>query len=213
MEHAMSRTIVSPALAAALSLAAAPALAADIMRAPAPVPYAAPVAVAGYNWTGFYAGANAGYGWGAMTNFPLNPKGFLGGVQAGYNWQTGQFVFGAETDVQISSADDTFAAYKFSNPWFGTVRGRAGYAMNNVLLYATAGLAYGSGKLQIAGLSEDHTHTGWTAGGGIEVGFTPNWSAKAEYLYIDLNDKGYVLSGTTSGLTANLVRFGVNYRF
>src|SRR6267142_496513 len=47
-------------------------------------------------------------------------------------------------------ANDTFAAWKFSNPWFGTLRGRAGYAMNNVLLYATFGLAYGGGSIETA---------------------------------------------------------------
>ena len=137
----------------------------------------------------------------------------VGGGQVGYNWQTGQFVFGGETDLQVSGADDTFAAYKFSNPWFGTVRGRAGFAMNNILFYATAGLAYGGGKVEFAGLSESHTHLGWTGGAGIEIGFTPNWSAKAEYLYVDLSDKSYVLTGTSSGIQSNMLRFGVNYRF
>ena len=58
--------------------------------------------------------------------------------------QFGQFVFGAETDLQVSGADDTFASWKFSNPWFGTLRGRAGVAMNNVMFYGTLGLAYGT---------------------------------------------------------------------
>jgi outer membrane immunogenic protein len=192
---------------AVLAIAAAPALAADI------APYVAPMPVGGFNWTGGYVGANLGYQWSTVTNFPTNPSGPAGGVQAGYNWQTGQFVFGGETDIQASGADDRFAAYKFSNPWFGTVRARAGYAMNNILLYATAGLAYGNGKVEIGGLSETQTHVGWTAGAGIEIGFTPNWSVKAEYLYIDLNDRGYVLTGISNGIQSNMLRFGVNYRF
>ncbi|MGB7717773.1 MAG: porin family protein, partial [Pseudolabrys sp.] len=77
-----------------------------------------------------------------MTNFSGDPSGIAGGGQLGYNWQVGQFVFGAETDIQVSGADDTFAPWKFSNQWFGTLRGRAGYAINNVLLFASAGLAY-----------------------------------------------------------------------
>jgi hypothetical protein len=97
-------------------------------------------------------------------------------LQAGYNWQNGQFVFGGETDLQVTGADDTFAPYKFSNPWFGTLRARAGYAMNNILLYGTLGLAYGGVKGELGGLDESKTHTGWTGGLGMEVGFTPNWS-------------------------------------
>ena len=77
---------------------------------------------------GAYAGVNAGYEWGNVSNSATEPNGFLGGLQAGYNWQSGQFVLGAETDIQATGADDTFAPYKFSNPWFGTFRGRAGWA-------------------------------------------------------------------------------------
>lgn len=197
------------AAAVALAAATAPAVAADFMRGPSfgPVPGAA------YVWSGPYVGANLGYQWGTATNTGADPSGFAGGFQGGYNVQMGQFVVGAETDFQFSAADDTFAAWKFSNPWFGTLRARAGYAMNNVLLYATLGMAYGRGKVEPGGgLSESNTHVGWTAGGGIEVGLTPNWSAKAEYLYVDLSDQRYVLVGNT-GFESSILRFGVNYRF
>ena len=193
---------------AALAFAAIPAAAADFGPS-----YMTPTPVGGFNWSGGYVGANFGYQWGSVTHFPASPAGPMGGIQAGYNWQSGQFVFGGETDLQTTGADDTFGAYKFSNPWFGTARGRAGYAMNNILLYATAGLAYGSGKVEFAGLTESHASFGWTGGAGIEVGFTPHWSAKAEYLYVDLSDKGYVLTGVSNGIQANMLRFGVNYRF
>jgi outer membrane immunogenic protein len=171
------------------------------------------VAVPPSGWTGAYVGLNGGYQFGKIGNLPLKPSGVLGGVQGGYNWQTGQFVFGAETDLQLSSASDTFAPYQFSNPWFGTVRGRAGFAFSNVLVYATGGLAYGRGRLTFAGVTETHTDAGWTAGGGIEVGLTPHWSAKTEYLYFDLGNQSYVLTGTNNDLTSHLLRFGVNYRF
>ena len=92
---------------------------------------------------GAYAGLNAGYEWGKVTGSNVQPSGIAGGLQGGYNWQNGSFVFGGETDIQVSGADDTFAPYKFSNPWFGTLRGRAGYAFNNILFYGTLGLAYG----------------------------------------------------------------------
>jgi outer membrane immunogenic protein len=170
-------------------------------------------AYAAYNWMGPYVGANIGYEWGSVSNNPTRPYGLMGGVEAGYNWQSGQFVFGAETDLQISAADDVMAPWKFANPWFGTLRARAGYAANNILFYGTAGLAYGTLRAEAAGLSESKTSTGWTIGGGMEVGFTPNWSAKVEYLYLNLASRTYSLTGTTNGLGANVLRFGVNYRF
>jgi outer membrane immunogenic protein len=166
-----------------------------------------------YSWMGPYLGINGGYSWGNTTNNPTKPSGFAGGIQGGYNWQTGQFVFGGETDLQLSAAEDTFAPWKFVNPWFGTTRARAGIALNNVLFYGTGGFAYGGLRAEMAGVTEARTLYGWAAGLGLEVGFTPNWSAKAEYLYVDLSDRNYVLTATQNGLESNLLRFGVNYRF
>ena len=82
-----------------------------------------------------------------------------------------------------------------------------------VLLYLTGGLAYGSGRVEFAGMSETQTHLGWTLGGGVEVGLTPNWSAKAEYFYVRLDDRSYVLTGVNNGFSSNVFRLGVNYRF
>jgi outer membrane immunogenic protein len=186
--------------------------AADLPREPAPY-YADRAPITVYNWAGFYAGANAGYEWGKVTNFALDPHGFMGGLQAGYNWQSGQFVLGGETDLQWSGADDTFASYKFSNPWFGTLRARAGIAINNILAYGTLGLAYGGLKEELFGISEQKTHVGWTAGLGMEVGLTMNWSAKVEYLYMDLSNRVYANTGSDNGLQASVLRFGVNYHF
>jgi outer membrane immunogenic protein len=174
--------------------------------------YSAPAPLT-FNWTGPYVGVNLGYQWATTTHNPTKPSGLEGGVQAGYNWQNGQFVFGAETDIQVSGADDTFAPWKFSNPWFGTLRGRAGVALNNILFYGTLGLAYGGVRGEISGLAESKTHIGWAAGGGMEVGLTPNWSARAEYLYVDLSDRSYSVTGTGNGIESNMLRFGVNYRF
>lgn len=166
-------------------------------------------------WQGPYVGANLGYQWGSTTGNPTRPNGFAGGVQAGYNWQSNQFVFGGEADIQFSGADDTFAPWKFSNPWFGTLRGRAGFAMNNILIYATGGLAYGSVRVKntFTGADESKLHPGWVLGAGMEVALTTNWSARAEYLYVDLSDRSYALTGTSNGIESNVVRFGVNYRF
>ena len=187
-----------------------PASAADFPAFPY---YTAPEPLSAYSWAGPYLGATAGFEWGSVDNSRTNPSGIAGGIEGGYNWQRGAFVFGGETDIQLSGADDTISPFEFSNPWFGTLRGRAGIAINNVLLFGTAGLAYGDIRADSALLSESHTSIGWTAGGGIEVGFSPRWSAKAEWLYLDLSDRSFSVTGTTNGLTANLLRLGVNYHF
>jgi outer membrane immunogenic protein len=166
-----------------------------------------------WNWIGPYMGANVGYQWGSLSNSGAKPSGIAGGFQGGYNWQFGQIVTGWEADIQLSDANDVFANYKFSNSWFGTVRGRGGFAFNNMLLYGTLGLALGRGHVDLGGVSEDNLHIGWTTGVGLEVGVTPNWSVKAEYLFIDLANDNYVLTHTSNGLTSNVVRFGANYRF
>jgi outer membrane immunogenic protein len=166
-----------------------------------------------YSWAGPYLGGNIGWNWGAVDNNPTKPSGFEGGAQAGYNWQTGPWVFGIEADIQGTGASDTFAPWKFSNPWFGTVRGRAGYALNNVLFYGTGGLAFGGLTGQTFGVSESHTNAGWTLGVGAEVGLARNWSAKVEYLYVDLNDSNFVITGTQNGYHFGMLRAGVNYHF
>jgi outer membrane immunogenic protein len=195
------------ALALAALLAALPASAADLPY------YTAPAPASSYSWTGPYLGGNLGFQWSNTTHNPTHPSGIAGGVQGGYNWQTGQFVFGVETDITLSAAEDRFAPWKFSNPWFGTLRGRAGYALNNMLFYGTGGFAYGGGEVQAAGLTERQTHTGWTVGAGLEVGFTSNISARVEYLFVDLGDEPYVLTGVNNGFQSHLLRLGVNYRF
>lgn len=208
----MKTSVLAVSLATAL-MASGAAVAADMRGGPAPY-YSAPAAPSvGYRWAGPYVGLNAGYNWGSTTGNPTEPSGMAGGLTAGYNWQNGQFVFGGETDLQLSGASDTFAPWKFSNPWFGTLRVRGGYALNNILFYGTAGLAYGGVEGQVGALTEDRTHLGWTAGLGMEVGFTPNWSAKVEYLYVDLADRAYSITGTNNGYESSLLRFGINYRF
>jgi outer membrane immunogenic protein len=196
-------------LAAAASLLAGAASAADLPRPS----YYNPTA-SYYGWTGPYLGGNLAYEWGTTSNNPTHPSGFAGGVQGGYNWQTSQFVFGGEADFQLSGANDMVTPWKFSNPWFGTLRGRAGVAFSNFLVYGTLGFAVGELEAETVGLaSESHASVGWTAGGGIEMGLSQNWSAKAEYLYLDLSSSNFALTGASNGLTASLLRLGVNYHF
>lgn len=176
-------------------------------------PYTVNQPLNAYSWAGPYLGGNVGYEWGSVDNNSSKPSGFVGGVQAGYNFQNGPWVFGVEGDIQAAGADDTFAPWKFSNPWFGTLRGRAGYAFSNVLFYGTAGLAFGELRGQTFGGTESHTTAGWTIGGGAEMGLAPNWSAKLEYLYIDLSTSQFAITGVSNGYSASIVRAGVNYRF
>ena len=207
----MTTSGTKPWLGVALLLAmTSAATAADF---PAGRYYTAPATLGPYSWAGPYLGANVGYQWGNVDNNPTRPSGIDGGVQAGFNWQNGNFVFGAETDIQLSSAEDTFAPWQFSNPWFGTLRGRAGLSIGNVLLFGTAGLAYGDLRVETSNLTESHASIGWVAGAGVEVGFTPHWSAKAEWLYLDFADSSFAQTGANNGLTTNLLRMGINYHF
>ena len=199
-------------VAAALIAAVSSVQAADLSYGRGPYTVNQPLNM--YSWAGPYIGGNIGWDWGSVDNNPTKPSGFVGGAQAGYNWQTGPWVFGIEGDLQGNGASDTFAPWKFSNPWFGTVRGRAGYALNNVLFYGTAGLAFGelSGQT-FGGLTETHTNAGWTVGVGAEVGLAQNWSAKVEYIYDDLNDSNFTITGAQNGYHFGLLRAGVNYHF
>jgi len=199
VEDVMSKSVFAAALAA-FALASSTATAAD--------------AVARY-WQGPYVGVNLGYQWSGVSGTGANPSGVGGGAQVGHNWQFGQFVVGGETDFQFTDADDKFASWKFSNPWFGTLRARAGVTMSNLMFYGTVGLAYGSLKVESTSTSvtESHTSTGWTGGAGIEAALMGNWSARAEYLYVDLSDRSFVLTGTTHSLDSNILRVGVNYHF
>jgi len=241
------------AIAATLLMSAGISLAADLPR---PGPAFAPMPVrTGYDWTGFYLGVNAGGGWAnTKSDFSLvgSPPfasaknslvGALGGVQLGYNWQRGPAVFGVETDFQFSSLSgridappcpaaicgvDVSASYSQKIPWFGTVRGRVGYAADSWLVYATAGYAYtrlqtdatATAGAVTANVSRDETRGGLAVGSGVELALSRHWSAKMEYLYIDMGkrDRSWLFSGLptvndSSRAYENLVRGGVNYRF
>ncbi len=195
-----------------------------------------------------YSGSSCG-GFCGSEGISIDSNGGFGGVQLGYNRQSGAFVYGIETDFQgagihgkdslgFEAEEDNFSASaKTDLKWFGTVRGRLGYAFDNTLLYATGGFAYGKVHDQLtAAFSEDlsgaattvsksDTATGYVVGGGIEYKFSPSWSLKAEYQYINLGDtKLGVDQSFDSGedvSSADLkaenafhtVRIGLNYQF
>jgi outer membrane immunogenic protein len=150
--------------------------------------------------------------------------GLVGGT-LGYNWQNGPMVYGVETDLQWSDIHgDTNATCplgcKTKNSWFGTARGRLGYAVDRWMPYVTGGLAYGELKLSTPGFAGDSTtNVGWTVGAGAEVALGGNWTAKGEYLYVDLGDLDCSAAncggaGTTKAdFKTSVVRAGLNYRF
>ena len=174
--------------------------------------YGGPTPYFAFSWAGPYVGTTLGYEWDSIDNNPTRPN--AGGFEDGFNWQNGNFMYGGEVDISFSAANDTFAPWQFSNPWFGTARGRAGIAINNALLFGTAGLAYG----ELTGTSsgnptESHAGLSWVVGLGAQVGFTQHWSAKAEWLYFSLDDRHFSATAANNGLAANLMRLGLNYHF
>jgi len=186
--------------------------------------------VAYYNWTGFYAGINAGYGFGestwSLTGTTNKPDGFLVGGTIGYNYQVGSIVYGIEGDWDWSNVKGSVtcavvATCTTENTWLATFRGRLGYAFDRWMPYVTAGGAYGNVKatasIPILGLSTSSSHSqlGWTVGVGLEYAFLSNWTAKIEYLYVDLGsfDTGPAPLVNNVSFTENIIRAGLNYKF
>jgi outer membrane immunogenic protein len=235
----MTKNILLGAVAA-LVIGTTAASAADLPMKAAPVP------ILIYDWTGFYIGVAGGGSLGTSNHLAptgdlytlgYNVKGGLVGGTFGYNWQVSSFVFGMEGDASWvgeygSHLDDgpvigDPAVTSFTKEtWLVTARARFGYAVNNLLFYGTGGYA-GAGVtagLKDSGtnaliVSSSGTRNGWTAGGGLEWGFAPNWSAKFEWLYMKFDSKGFNTLGLADGvrgsvpLDDNVVRAGINYRF
>jgi outer membrane immunogenic protein len=199
------------------------ARAADLPMAPAVPMIAAAPAV--YDWTGFYAGLNLGFGWGEFSKNAGNQKGFkdrsidgiVGGAQIGGNWQFESFVLGVETDIQGTGFGDSKGKWKTEGGIFGTVRGRAGFAFDRFLVYGTGGFAYSDVNIKANKKGNDNWRTGWTAGGGVEAAVTDNISVKVEYLFADLGEGDWFRDNRgnrwKADFTQSLVRAGVNYKF
>jgi outer membrane immunogenic protein len=219
----------------ATSIAALVVLAASFSAQAADIPRPVykgirPVTVAYYNWTGFYMGINGGYGFGTSNwdapPLSLSPKGGLYGVTLGYNYQIGSWVWGVEGDYDWSSVKESAACYgvftcETSNTYLATIRGRLGYAFDRWLPYLTGGGAYGDIKASTTNPlfgGSSSSKFGWTFGGGLEYAFLGNWSAKIEYLYVDLGtfdcgmSCGPALTDNVS-FKENIVRAGLNYKF
>ena len=226
MHKILTSTAVT-AVAAAMLTGTFAASAADLRpRAVKAPPYIPP---AYYNWTGFYIGVNGGGGWGSSrwdSTAGFNTSGGLIGGTIGYNWQTGPWVLGLEGDLDWSNigGSTTIGACGGGScssqlQWLGTVRGRVGYAFDRVLPYVTGGGAFGDVKASVPGFAgKDRTQAGWTVGAGVEMAIARNWTAKVEYLHVDLGSFNCGLScGVTAtnnvNFTSEIVRGGFNFRF
>jgi outer membrane immunogenic protein len=191
------------------------AAAADVpMRAPA-----APVftkAAPAWSWEGQYIGVHGGYfdGTNNVVGVDINPRGGFGGVQFGYlhhlsrNW-----VLGYEIDLSFGDINGTTGATTNDIKVFGTARTRLGYAQGPWLFYGTAGVAWAKTDFIAAPVTAERAQIGYAVGAGIEYAFAPNWSAKVEYIYMDLGETTANVSVFGTDLTASTVRFGLNYRF
>jgi outer membrane immunogenic protein len=187
-------------------------------------------------WSGFYGGINGGGGE-STNNGDLSPSGGFGGGQIGYNWQgvfglSSAWVLGIEADIQGSGISDSAVfgntSVESSLNWFGTVRGRVGYATGPALFYFTGGFAFGEveakGRFFGGGngfgvpFDVTETQTGYVLGGGVEYAFSPVWSLKGEYQFISLDASDFAGAGAL-GFTdrnrseVNTFRVGVNYHF
>jgi outer membrane immunogenic protein len=212
------------ASAGVLAIGVVSAAAADLPRQ-RPMPEKASIYVTPpYNWTGFYVGINGGWGFGRsdisapVSSGSYDTSGGLVGGTLGYNYQMGQVVFGLEGDIDWSdlhgSAPCAGTTCETRNNWLGTARGRLGYAVDRFMPYVTGGAAFGDIKTSIAGVGDTRTtKAGWTVGGGIEAAIAGPWTAKVEYLYVDLGDTGTAVPGANANFRSNIVRAGLNYRF
>ena len=214
-------------------------------------PVSEPVATSkSYDWNGAYIGINGGYGssnsdinniYFGGTPSPgddgkLSMTGGLAGGQLGYNYQSGNIVLGVEADLDYASLKGNHLFDFGGNPVnldgelksIGTVRARLGYAIDNLLIFATGGVAYGLTHATLTSVvpptisaSGSKSYTGFTVGGGIEYGLSKNWTVKAEYLHADFGKRSntYVFTGDIAEATAdtslksNIVRVGLNYKF
>ncbi|MBL8568451.1 MAG: porin family protein [Phreatobacter sp.] len=233
----MKKFLLAGVAAAAL---ASGAQAADLGAPRGPV--AAVVVAPAFSWTGFYLGAQIGYGWGRATQpwtavivnpttFPLfqndaRQSGVLGGLHAGFNYQINQFVLGLEADIEASGINGNDGGSGgdvngVRHRWNASLRARAGIAIDRALIYATGGVAFLNAQAtQISRVPNEFigfNSTGWTLGAGIEYAFTPNWTARAEYRYTDYGARTAIfpVSGYSERIKPQIhtVRVGVSYLF
>jgi opacity protein-like surface antigen len=223
------------------------AMAAEFGRA---VPVFTPPS-AHFDWTGFYVGGYGEYSWantnGSAVNLATgapatavagNPPSCHGGIQLGFDYMMpSRLLVGVAADVtsggtRTTAVTDSFGTSANQTTVFDseTIRGRVGYAFDNVLLYGTAGWAWSSNqyvRTQLTGTLNNATAgadeavntylSGWTAGAGVSVAVAQNWNVFAEYRYTDFGTAAFTLPlsqlSTTSTTKVSAIEFGVNYMF
>lgn len=190
-----------------------------------------------YNWGGFYAGINGGYGWGdqrfsvSSGSGTYDTNGWTAGGTLGFNIDSGDWIFGVEGDYAWADFRGSVACATATNcdsklDGLGTFRVRVGYDVasligtNPLLVYGTAGFAFGEAEFKIAGAggeaSDSKMVTGGTYGAGLEYAVDKNMSVKAEYLRVDIGSDNYNLGGTSvSGdiRPIDYARAGINFKF
>ena len=217
------------------------ALAADFGRPPPPPVYPAPLPPPVYpifSWTGIYVGINGGgaFGqsnwsdpfFGSTGDFDVSGGLFGGTIGGNYQFIGTPFVIGIEGDADWANISGTtfspsggcqVVGCETRSDFLATVRGRAGWAWGRALLYGTAGVAFGNIQAAAGVLPfSSSTETGWTAGAGIEYAFWPNWTAKIEYLFVDLGNQACSPAScagpaTSVSLNENILRGGINFKF
>jgi outer membrane immunogenic protein len=194
--------------------------------------YAADIeAPAAYDWSGPYIGLHAGYLWGDVDvdedEVPAasggNIDGFVGGVLAGFNYQWDPLVLGIEGDFGFTDVDGNGVAappdddFSYELNWNAHVRGRLGFALDRILIFAAGGLA-------IADLDIDQdeptqtkgtTYYGYSIGGGIDYALTDEIIVRAEYLHDEYDEEDYSENGEdyTADLTTDTVRGALIWKF
>jgi outer membrane immunogenic protein len=210
------------AIVTVTALTSVSALAADLT---ARMPVKAGLVNAAYNWTGTYMGLNLGGTFGSFHGSSSNLTDVTGGGQIGYNWQASgsPWVFGLEADFSGSGQSRTervlTASANESLPYFGTARGRLGYAFDRAMVYATGGLAYQNFKVDAMSpgfaASSNSTNVGYAIGGGGEWALWDRWTAKIEYVYLNTDNTGGAtpVANFAGRVANNVVRSGLNYHF
>ena len=190
-----------------------------------------PMTAPGFDWTGYYAGLQAGYGWGSAdidssggAPFSASPDlhgGFVGGHVAGL-WQFDQAVLGAEADLNYAPVDgatdigvgDSAGA---DLKWFGSVNAKAGYAMDRVLVYGIGGIAVaGIEASRDAGapIAETRTSVGWTLGAGIDYALTDKFVVGAQYRYYDFRSEHFdIPDDRDQDVKLHTVGVNLSYKF
>lgn len=171
-----------------------------------------------FDWNGFYAGIVAGHGDGLIIpdGYPEEEApGLVGGVQVGFDMQQGVVVVGIQSELLISGM-----AWTNENPpdtidWLGSTTARFGVALDRLLPYLKAGIAYGAGTGSNGGIDASAAGLGWTAGGGLEVALTDNISAFGEYSIYNVGPVTLDFGGPTidASFSASVIKGGVNIGF